>query len=154
MTDTSTPCLWACVDNKILYYRQTKTEPQPHVKKISWSLDTWFLRYASGQTYRQTYYLITDTLIAIICTASGREMIGLIQRHFIITGVAGQEGPDPPPTTRVTCEIFIHLMRNFDLESTPDANWCGFMYSRIVKMHVVDMLLTVCRLMFDKLFNT
>jgi len=35
--------------------RQRRTEPRPQVTGKGWSLDVWSLRYASGQTNRQTY---------------------------------------------------------------------------------------------------
>jgi len=39
------------------------------------------------------------------------QRIALTRSPF--RGVAGQEGPEPPATTRVTCEIFINAMRIF-----------------------------------------
>ena len=43
---------------RILHRRQRRSELRPqitYVHKISWSLDVWFLRYASGQTDTRTY---------------------------------------------------------------------------------------------------
>ena len=69
--------------HNILQCRQRRTEPRPqrlHVQKSSWSVSGQTERQIDRQTDKQTHRH-TDTLIAILCTSTGGDVIS--SPHFV-----------------------------------------------------------------------